>query len=408
MDQQLLPLVKYSDKDRITDTPHLSLTIRGDSSVDLLADDLIYNVVFTITRAADDPHTRPCIIHWNPIEDGCNQSGMILLYHGEGSVEFREVDPEELPTKLLIPRQVTASDPYFRELVPGSRVFCKVPLPAAYLKNCGSEAAYLLLWPGGQIPLWDWGTLAEHSEHKLVPKSPPVILPGPSYESFATFNYESDPEYFEDPPPPSPRAISPSARVHGAPVFNVRISGPATLSMKDQAFSMPRYPLTVTVSYDAGAELSHSNRPITFRSFIFKQPDDHHQGYRLYREWNDGWTPYEWRTHQRGFIITEPTALNVGRNDENNFWTLKPGESWSFTRKVSEFPKDAASGDKFRYLFKGATLDWWNWGSLEDHEDTVIWVPGWLLAKVQYPEDNDGRPTVVVPASNAVEFTLVD
>lgn len=75
---------------------------------------------------------------------------------------------------------------------------------------------------------------------------------------------------------------------------------------------------------------------------------------------------------------------------------------------MTEFPNDAAPGDRFRYLFKGATLDWWNWGNFEDHEDTVVWVPGWLRAKVQDPKYNEGRPTVVVPASNAVEFTLVD
>lgn len=128
----------------------------------MLADDLIYNVVFTITRAVDDPHTRPCVFHWNPVEDGCSQSGMILLYHGDESVEFREA---ELPTKLLIPQKVTASDPYFKELVPGNSVSWKAPLPAVYFKNCGPKVAYLLLWPGGQIPLWEWGTLAEHSEH---------------------------------------------------------------------------------------------------------------------------------------------------------------------------------------------------------------------------------------------------
>lgn len=87
-------------------------------------------------------------------------------------------------------------------------------------------------------------------------------------------------------------------------------------------------------------------------------------------------------------------------------WTLDPGESWSFTREVREFPKDAAQGDRFRYLFKGATLDWWNWGNLEDHKDTVVWVPGRFVAKVRDPKDNDGRPTVVVPASNAEEFNI--
>ncbi|KAJ5800860.1 uncharacterized protein N7518_002928 [Penicillium psychrosexuale] len=80
-DQQLLPFVKYSKKDRISDTPHLTLKIEGDSTADVGVDDPIYNILFTITRAADNPQTRPCIIHWNPLEDGCGPSGTILLYH---------------------------------------------------------------------------------------------------------------------------------------------------------------------------------------------------------------------------------------------------------------------------------------------------------------------------------------
>ncbi|OQD97709.1 hypothetical protein PENSOL_c011G04272 [Penicillium solitum] len=290
-----------------------------DSSVDVLDDELIYDALFTITRAADDPHTRPCIIHWNPVEDGCGQSGMKLLFHGEEGLQLKELDPENC------------------------------------LRNSSSH----------------------ENERTLVPKSTPVVLPGPSYLTFETPDYksdpeerdpqksepeESDPEYYEDPPPPSPRSISPSARVNGAPIFSVTITGPTTLSMKDQIHSRPQYPLTVTVSYhiEAGLPCLPHSGMLTFHSYIFKQPDNHHEGFRIYRRGNDGWTPYEWRTHQRGFIITEPQALRVGRNDENHFWTLKPGESWSFTHFASEFPKEAAPGDTFRYLFKGATLDWWN------------------------------------------------
>lgn len=383
--------------------------------MDVLDDELIYDVLFTIMRAADDPHTRPCIIHWNPVEDGCGQSGMKLLLHGEECLQLKELDPEKLPTKLLIPREVPTSDPYFKELVPGSSVSWKAPLPAVHFDDSGLGVTYSILWPGGQIPIWDWGTLVEHSGRTLVPKSTPVVLPGPSYLTFETRNHksdpeESDPEYFDYPPPPSPRSISPSARVNGAPIFSVTIAGPTTLSMKDQIPSLPRYPLTVTVSYhiQAGSPCLPHSGMLTFHSYIFKQPDNHYEGFRIYRRGNDGWTPYEWRTHQLGFRITEPHALNVGRNEENHFWTLKPGESWSFTRQVDEFPKDAAPGDKFRYLFKGATLDWWNWGNFETHKDTVVWVPGWLQGKVQDPKGNGGRPVVVVPASNAVEFTLVD
>ncbi|KAJ5876514.1 uncharacterized protein N7529_002098 [Penicillium soppii] len=332
----------------------------------------------------------------------------MLLLHASHGLRHIVVDPEKLPTRNLIPRKVTVSDPHFKELVPGSSISWRSPLPAVYLEDAGSAVSYSILWPGSKIHLWDWRTLAEHSGRTLALKSPPVVVPGPSCYTFETLNYESDPEYFEDPPPPSPRAISPFSRVNGAPIFSVSISGPATLSMDDQTPSRPRYTLTVTVSYDAEAGPPLCGRPLTFHSFVFKQPDDYHEGFRLYRRGNNAWTPYEWRTHQRGFIITEPHPLNVGRNDENHFWTLKPGESWSFTREVNEFPKDAAPGDQYRYLFKGATLDWWDFGSFEDHKDTMVWVPGWLVAKVKDPKDNGGRPVIIVPASNAVEFTLID
>lgn len=221
--------------------------------------------------------------------------GHELLFHGEEGLQLEELDPEKLPTKLLIPREVTTSDPYFKELVPGSSVSWKAPLPSVHFEDSGPEVTYSIFWPGGQIPIWDWGTLAEHSERTLVPKSTPVVLPGPSYLTFETLNYESDPEYFEDPPPPSPRSISPSARVKGAPIFSVTITGPTTLSMKDQIPSRPQYPLTVTVSYhiEAGLPCLPHSGMLTFHSYIFKQPDNHDEGFRIYRRGNEGWTPYE-------------------------------------------------------------------------------------------------------------------
>ncbi|CDM31822.1 hypothetical protein DTO013E5_1934 [Penicillium roqueforti] len=96
-DQQLLPFVKYSKKDRTLDTLHLTLKIEGDSTADVGVDDPIYKIPFTITQAADDPQTRPCIIHWNPLEDSCGPSGTILLYHqtdshGTHSLELKEVE----------------------------------------------------------------------------------------------------------------------------------------------------------------------------------------------------------------------------------------------------------------------------------------------------------------------------
>ena len=82
-----------------------------------------------------------------------------------------------------------------------------------------------------------------------------------------------------------------------------------------------------------------------------------------------------------------------------------PGESWSFTRQVSDFPKTFAPGNQFRYGFKGITLDWWDWGDLCNHENTVVWIQE---DRLHAPNDNEGRPEIKMPASNWLEFKLVE
>ncbi|KAJ5382536.1 hypothetical protein N7517_000447 [Penicillium concentricum] len=107
-------------------------------------DEPIYSVPFTITRAADDPQTRPCIIHWNPIEDGFSQSCSMLLCHEPHVLRHNVADPEKLP-RHLTPRKVTASDPYFKELVPGSNISWSSSLPAVYLEDAGPAVSYSIL-----------------------------------------------------------------------------------------------------------------------------------------------------------------------------------------------------------------------------------------------------------------------
>jgi hypothetical protein len=146
--------------------------------------------------------------------------------------------------------------------------------------------------------------------------------------------------------------------------------------------------------------------PITFHTFRFRELDRRVWGFRLYYRENDQWCSHEPEGPYRyaGFRYCDPVARNVGRNDQNEFAALRPGESWSFTREVTDFPEKAAPGDIFRYRFKGVRLDWWDWGHLRDHENTVVWIDESVYA----PKDNGGRPMLIVPASNWVEFTLVE
>lgn len=50
-------------------------------------------------------------------------------------------------------------------------------------------------------------------------------------------------------------------------------------------------------------------------------------------------------------------------------------------------------------------MDWWDWGSKEDHAKTMIKIHS--FGKIIEPEDNGGRPKLVVPASNVIEFRII-
>lgn len=110
-------------------------------------------------------------------------------------------------------------------------------------------------------------------------------------------------------------------------------------------------------------------------------------------------------------IVDEPD-VSVKVTQDENFASLQPGQTWSTSHRlegqgVGILPDDVKVGDIFRYVSKGVELDWWDWGGSEDHVDTVVKLPCFLGGRVTEPADNEGRPKLIVPASNSVEFTIV-
>ncbi|GFF25737.1 conserved hypothetical protein [Aspergillus udagawae] len=407
---QLSSFVRSSDADTSFATPRLTLTLEGKSYVDPYYD-TSYSLIIRITRDEDDPHTQPCIIHWDPIEDAFGQPGIMLVRSNHDFTEDLgpvQVDSNQLRAKSLHPRNVSQSDPCFKQLYPGTSVSWELDLPSVYFNSLKPEYDYKIRWIGGQISLWDWGTLAQHNGRMLGPKSPAVVLPG-GPEQLLHINYvETDIEEEIPPLPPSPAPMLASARKSDAPVFSLTIAGPATLSMRDRdSQGRLRYPVTMTLSYDAAPD-GLDGKPVTFHTFLFKWIDDRDGGFRLHfrRKGDDNWSSVEipviFTYHMYQYSKCVP--VNVGRNDKDGFAALFPGESWSFTREVTHFPKDAAPGDEFRYRFKGTQLDWWDWGHFRDHENTVVGIE----YSVRDPKDNGGRPALVVPASNWVEFTIIE
>jgi hypothetical protein len=107
--------------------------------------------------------------------------------------------------------------------------------------------------------------------------------------------------------------------------------------------------------------------------------------------------------------MNDPDVLvKVGQSE--HFVSLRPGESWTTSQHLRIYawygvPYDAVDSETFRSVFCGGTLDWWDWGSKAEHEETVVRLPCFIIGSVTDPRDKNRRPALIVPMSNIVEYT---
>lgn len=183
------------------------------------------------------------------------------------------------------------------------------------------------------------------------------------------------------------------------PIFSLEIEGPPTWRIQE------RWPLTWKLTYH-GVSGDETPRPITFSvgdlydwevSCFYRRSQDTGE----WESWRgDGVCGY-------GLFEDEEVPRTVGTSD--GFMSLQPNETWTEVQRLDtmvDLPEDARDGEVMRHRFKGCKWTWWDWGTKEDHMDTIVMVVGFGV--ITKPADNDGRPEVVVPASNMVEFTAVN
>ena len=308
------------------------------------------------------------------------------------------------------------------QLDPGFSHSVLQTLPARYHKILQSGERYILLWPGGEIAEWDWGEGWERTGQELNGPSTSgvrLIVPGGPHISF-TAESETEPwparaekeaqlgfssanmaEQQRREARKVHRWVEPSQRHLEAPHLRVHLECSPTLTL-NTCFGM-----TIKVTYDA----EETARPITFHKPRLAK----HDYFRLYRRHGDDWEECGFQCDgDMGFLIAdEPDVeINVGQND-SFFVSLRPGETWSNTIGLdwyggTELPDDVRKGDRFCCEYTGETLDWWNWGSKSEHLETIVKLPCYLYDSVVEPRDNDGRPELTVPTSEAVKFTVVD
>jgi hypothetical protein len=144
-------------------------------------------------RRAADGHIRPCIFNWNPNTQGFLELGFILLHVTADSTKKVELDTTGLVTvpKQITPLVVGSGQQFFWELSPECEITFVATLPERYHKILVPGENYQLVWPGGDIDFWDWGTISDHANQELrprsideVPQKPRLVLPGASSNSF--------------------------------------------------------------------------------------------------------------------------------------------------------------------------------------------------------------------------------
>lgn len=187
-------------------------------------------------------------------------------------------------------------------------------------------------------------------------------------------------------------------------MLSVTLECPAKLGRKEIL------DVTVKVTYRGLSEGAEQQaRPITFHKYGFEVLSGPREGFRLYRRRDTAWEACE-DEEEPGFAIMDDPDVEVHVGQDENFASLEPGESWTTSRRIqgetwSSLPDDTAVGDVFRYRSKGATVDWWDWGSREEHAETVVKLPCWIAGPVADPAGNGGWPKLVVPASD-VQFSI--
>lgn len=107
-----------------------------------------------------------------------------------------------------------------------------------------------------------------------------------------------------------------------------------------------------------------------------------------------------------GAGIWDDPDMQISPGDHEDFATLHPGETLS-SFVNHELPEDVQVGDSLRAQLTETKIDWWDWGTREDHLSTKVTVPCWIGPKILHPSDNDGRPFIVVPASEPVDIQII-
>lgn len=172
-----------------------------------LTEDSKCHILVKIHRIRD-MHEYPCVFNWSSSNDGCGPLGFLLFRHTENGLRKIDID---MDSNLFNPPQrpfvVNGCNGDTWEMAPESNVKFMATLSKRYRKELQMGVKYELVWPGGEVAIWDWGTMKQHMGQELGAKSPRICLP--AAQVTLEFNKFGNENQRQGSPPP----IAPSERM---------------------------------------------------------------------------------------------------------------------------------------------------------------------------------------------------
>ena len=320
-----------------------------------------------------------------------------------------------------------------QELGAAGDITRKLTLPENYHHQLVVGETYTLEFRGSEIRYWAWGSAAENREKgtklEYRDSSSTIKLAG---DCGFTFTVKEEEEPWPDRArvlgkrglananlsewrwrcneayrrrtveqannPPEKRRSDP-----GAPVFTTRLEVPEEMIL-GQAFKVQAH---ITLESDGS-----DSRPVIFYTYLL---DD---SFRLARRITSSdessgeatWEPCESQgSGCCGWLLTDEPDVPLNVTKHRRFVSLQPGESYILEydpARSEDLPNNAAVGDVFRVWYNGCDLNWWDWGSADDHAETEVKVPCFIHGPVQDPKNNGGRPVARTAEAHGIQFRV--
>lgn len=133
-----------------------------------------FKIEFSITQLSGSTHNKNITYRWSAWEDLAK--GRFVLLHETATGELERVEVGMLQGLIDSmyseeEQQSSVSESEVNHSAPGKRKIRVQHLTANYQTRLTPGETYHLIWPGGEIKLWEWGSLQELWNTQLQPRA---------------------------------------------------------------------------------------------------------------------------------------------------------------------------------------------------------------------------------------------